>query len=176
MREQGLVHLYYGNGKGKTTAAMGLALRALGQGKQVVIVQFLKNHVTGEIKLFEQMEHVRLFRGKAGNHFTSSMTPEELSKTKEIHEQNFSQALELIEQGRCELLVLDEILDAVAKGLFEEKPLISLLEQRPRTLEVVLTGRKPSERVRAIADYITKMEKERHPFDSGIPAREGIEY
>lgn len=176
MRTQGLIHIYYGTGKGKTTAAMGLSLRALGQGQQVVVVQFLKNHATGEIKLLEQLGHIRLFRGKAGTHFTSAMTGEEWEATRAIHEQNFEQAAQLVQSGQCDLLVLDEILDAMAKGLFEEDCLLSFLEHRPENLEVVLTGRAPSEKLRACADYITKMVSERHPFDREIPAREGIEY
>lgn len=176
MREQGLVHIYCGNGKGKTTAAMGLALRALGQGNQVVIVQFLKKRATGEIKILEQMERIHLFRGKAGDHFTSAMTPEEKKSTKEIHEKNFASAQQLIASGKCDILVLDEILDAVAKDMFEEERLCSFLKHRPSSLEVILTGREASSAVRKYADYITRMEKERHPFDRGISAREGIEY
>ena len=176
MREQGLVHIYYGNGKGKTTAAMGLALRALGQGEAVVIVQFLKKYATGEIQMLQGEARAQVFRGKAGNHFTSAMTEEERKETRKIHEMNFSRAEQLIAEGKCELLILDEVLDAVAKGMFDEGMLVSFLKRRPPFLEVVLTGRAASPAVRETADYITKMEKERHPFDRGIQAREGIEY
>ena len=101
--EQGLLHLYWGDGKGKTTAAMGLALRALGAGKRVVIVQFLKGGNSGEIPLLARLG-AEIYRGKAGQKFVFQMTPEEKAATRELQNQNLAAAM----ARPADLLVLDE--------------------------------------------------------------------
>ena len=101
--EQGLLHLYWGDGKGKTTAAMGLALRALGSGKRVVIVQFLKGGNSGEIPLLAQLG-AEIYRGKAGQKFVFQMTPEEKAATRELQNQNLAAAI----AQPADLLILDE--------------------------------------------------------------------
>lgn len=167
----GLVHLYWGEGKGKTTAAMGLALRALGAGRRVVIVQFLKGGPSGEIPLLEKLG-ARVFRGKAGQKFTFQMDQAEKAETKALQTENLRRALAL----EADLLVLDEACAAWQKELVDRDLLKQAVLDRPQGREAVLTGRNPPDWLWEAADYITEMKCHRHPFEQGIPAREGIEF
>ena len=152
-----MIHVYHGDGKGKTTAAMGLALRMLAAGRRVVVVQFLKDGESGEVRLLAEHFGVPVFAGKASDKFTWSMTSEELAATRE-------------------LLVLDEALDALSKGLVDEALVDRALDMSARGVEVALTGRAPSRKIVEKADYITEMRCEKHPYEQGICAREGVEY
>lgn len=167
----GLVHLYWGEGKGKTTAAMGLALRSLGVGRRVVIVQFLKGRQTGEIPLLEELG-ARVFRGKAGQKFSFQMDEEERAETRALQTENLRRALEC----DADLLVLDEACAAWRKDLVDRELLRRAVLDRPQDREVVLTGRNPPEWMREAADYSTEMKCHRHPFEQGVPAREGVEF
>ena len=175
MKSLGLLHLYYGDGKGKTTAAMGLALRALGSGKRVVIVQFLKGGQSGEIPLLEQLG-ATVYRGKAGQKFVFQMNEEEKAEYGRQVRQHFADTVAAVEKYHAKLLVLDEVLDAVAIGMLSDEELAEFLRNRPEDLEVVMTGRAPTPCTDPLADYITRMEKVRHPFDKGLNARKGVEF
>lgn len=167
----GLVHLYWGEGKGKTTAAMGLALRALGAGRRVVIVQFLKGGPSGEIPLLEKLG-AQVLRGKAGQKFTFQMSEAEKAETKTLQTENLRRALAL----EADLLVLDEACAAWQKDLVDRELLKQAVLERPQGREAVLTGRNPPDWLWEAADYITEMKCHRHPFEQGIPAREGVEF
>ena len=167
----GLVHLYWGEGKGKTTAAMGLALRSLGTGRKVVIVQFLKGRQTGEIPLLERLG-AQVLRGKAGQKFSFQMDEEERAETRALQTENLGRALEC----DADLLVLDEACAAWRKDLVDRELLQRAVLDRPQGREVVLTGRNPPDWMREAADYSTEMKCHRHPFEKGIPAREGVEF
>lgn len=167
----GLVHLYWGEGKGKTTAAMGLALRALGAGRNVVIVQFLKGGPSGEIPLLEKLG-ARVFRGKAGQKFTFQMSGAEKAETKALQTENLRRALAM----EADLLVLDEACAVWQKDLVDRDLLKQAVLERPQGREAVLTGRNPPDWLWEASDYITEMKCHRHPFEQGIPAREGIEF
>jgi len=173
---EGLVHVYYGNGKGKTTAALGLCVRACGCGKKAVIVQFLKSSPTGEVQSLACLDNVTLLRGKGAGLFVSQMTEEQKAETRRIHGENLQKAVEMARRGDCDLLVLDEAMDALQLGVLEEGLVRDLLDNKPRELEVVITGHKPIDWVLEKADYITEMVKIRHPYDRGVPARRGIEF
>lgn len=172
----GLIHVYYGYGKGKTTAALGLALRACGCGKKVVLVQFLKDANTGELKSLCQLPGITVLRGTASAKFARDMTPEELAETKAIQNSNLSEALKLVDNGGCDLLILDEALDAFQLGLLDEKLLLGLVHNKPESLELVITGHKPDALIIEAADYVTEMVKVKHPYDRGIYGRRGIEF
>ena len=172
---RGLVHLYCGDGKGKTTAAMGLVLRFAGHGKTVCVVQFLKNSPSGEIAALERIPGVTVLRGKAGAPFTFAMNEKERRRTREIHDENFRRACRIAEDG-CALLVLDEAVGALRMGLLDRQAVLEFLDHRPENLEIVLTGRGPDAALLERADYITEMKKKKHPFDTGVAAREGVEY
>ena len=177
MPQNGLIHVYYGNGKGKTTAALGLALRAAGYGKNVVIVQFLKGWNCGEHKILQKMSNVTLIRGKTiKNKFVCDMNDEEKQATKELQEKSLKKALDLVDKGQCDLLVLDEAADAQNLGMLDAKSLEEIIYNKPKSLELVVTGRNPDPRLLKQADYATEMIKHKHPFDKGITARKGIEF
>ena len=159
-----MIHVYHGDGKGKTTAAMGLALRMLAAGRRVVVVQFLKDGESGEARLLAEHFGVPVFAGKASDKFTWSMTLEELAATRELHDGNLASALSELEGAQEGLLVLDEALVDRA------------LDMSARGVEVALTGRAPSRKIVEKADYITEMRCEKHPYEQGICAREGVEY
>lgn len=167
----GLVHLYWGAGKGKTTAAMGLALRALGAGRRVAVVQFLKGRDSGEIPLLEGLG-AQVFRGKAGTKFSFQMTGAEKAETRALQTDHLRRALAL----DAELLVLDEACAAWQTDLIDRDLLRAAVLDRPEGREVVLTGREPPEWMREAADYVTEMRCHRHPFEQGVPARRGVEF
>lgn len=173
----GLIHLYYGEGKGKTTAALGLVLRASGCGKQVVIVQFLKDWECGELEPLTQLDGITVLRGKApGGVFLHQMSEEERLETKAIHDYNLKKALDMQSEGRCDLLILDEVIDAYNLGVLDSAIFEGLLNHKPENLELVITGHNPNARLIEQADYVTEMVKRKHPYDSGIKARRGIEF
>jgi cob(I)alamin adenosyltransferase len=177
MSQNGLIHIYYGNGKGKTTAALGLALRAAGCGKRVVIVQFLKDWKSGELGSLVLIPNITVFRGMAsGNGFTRDMTDEQKAETKAIHDDNLKKALELQKDGLCDMLVLDEAIDAYGLGMLDEKLFEGLLDNKPDELELVITGHKSDARLIDRADYATEMVKRKHPYDKGVAARRGVEF
>ena len=142
-----MIHVYHGDGKGKTTAAMGLALRMLAAGRRVVVVQFLKDGESGEVRLLAEHFGVPVFAGKASDKFTWSMTSEELAATRELHDGNLASALAELEGAQEGLLVLDEALDALSKGLVDEALVDRALEMSARGVEVALTGRAPSRKI-----------------------------
>ena len=170
----GLVHLYCGDGKGKTTAAVGLAVRAAGAGKRVLFVQFFKDGSSAEIGILRQLERVRTLHCETAYGLFNYMSDEQKKNAARDYSQLFETALAAA--ADADLLVLDEAVSACRYAVIDELKLAAFLRDRPENLEVVLTGRKPSERLMALADYITEMKKHKHPFDQGVPAREGIEY
>lgn len=169
--DKGLVHLYCGDGKGKTTAAMGLALRALGQGMQVVVVQFLKNGTSGELEPLRNLG-ATVFSGKPGAKFTFQMNAEEKAQATKENNARLAEAL----QQPCDLLILDEICAARNSSMLDEALAKQAVLERPQHREVVLTGRNPEAWMAEAADYITEMQPRRHPYEQGIPARKGIEF
>lgn len=172
----GLIHIYCGDGKGKTTAAMGLAIRCAGTGKKVMIFQFLKGNTSSERRILQEVSDITLLDGYETIKFVKNMTKTEKFETKAYYHKKFIEIINIIKQNKYQMLILDEIIAAVNYGFVEEEKLIEFLQNKPKELEVVLTGRNPSERVCKIADYITEMKKIRHPYDKGIGARNGIEY
>ena len=175
MKNSGLVHLYCGDGKGKTTAAVGLAVRHSGRGGKVVFAQFLKDGTSGECRVLAKLGVTVLAANPVGK-FSFRMTEYEKAETAAAIGRTFDAATGFAVRERATLLVLDEVCAAVNCGFLAEKTLTEFLESRPDSLEVVLTGRDPSENLQVHADYITEMKKRRHPFDEGIAAREGIEF
>lgn len=171
--EQGLIHIYCGDGKGKTTCAFGLALRCAGCGYPVRIVQFLKGGETGEVCAIQQFPNVELLRAKQGTKFTFQMNGEERIQAAREHAALLDRAFEHVEHVR--MLVLDEIMAACSMGMVDEDHLVDLLRHRPSGVEIVMTGRNPSDRLVEMANYVTEMQKIKHPYEQGVKARRGIE-
>ena len=170
MMEQGLLHLYWGDGKGKTTAAMGLALRALGSGKRVVIVQFLKGGQSGEIPLLAQLG-AKIFRGKGGQKFVFQMNEAEKAAARAVQNENLTAAL----AEPADLLILDEAGSAWELDMVDKDLLRRAVLERPAAQECVLTAHKAPQWMLDAADYSTEMKCRRHPYQKGIKARKGIE-
>lgn len=173
--EKGLVQLYTGEGKGKTTAALGQAVRAIGQGLRVYIIQFMKgNEDTGEWQVFRtlsplcRIEHF----GRKGWVALNGDRREDRAEAKK----GFARAAEVIAGGKWDVVILDELVTAVTFGLLGEDDVLSLLDQKPGKTELVLTGHQAGERLVARADLVTEMRALKHPYERGIVARRGIEY
>lgn len=171
----GLIHIYCGDGKGKTTAAVGLAVRCAGRGNKVLLVQFLKSRDSGELYSLAKLQDIEVMRGKESKKFTFQMNEEEKHALLIEHNKMFEQVLEKIKNGGYSLLILDEVIGALNAKVFEMPKLIEFLRHKPENLEVVLTGRNPAPELVEIADYVSEMRKVKHPMDKGIMAREGIE-
>ncbi len=174
MREKGLIHIYCGDGKGKTTAALGLAVRAAGRGKRVLISRFLKTEDSGEVQVLRSIPGITVEPCTKTFGFLFRMTPEQKEEAAVYFQEQFDRAAEAAKD--YDLLILDEIMASVNGGVVREESLLQFLKHKPEKLEVVLTGRNPSEDVMAEADYISEIQAVRHPYEKGIGAREGIEY
>jgi len=172
---EGLIHIYTGTGKGKTTAAAGLSIRFAGSGGKVLFTQFLKNDNSSELAVLKQTGNIVFLPSNAYFGFTRSMTPEVKENASRHYNNYFTKILGEVFSNNYGLLVLDEIIAADNAGLVEHNKLIDFLKNKPDNLEVVLTGRNPSEDLKDMADYISDIVKVKHPFDKGISARTGIE-
>lgn len=165
-----MLHLYWGNGKGKTTAAMGLALRALGHGRRVVIVQFLKDGTSGEIAPLRAAGATVYACPNAK--FTWLMDEADKAAAREASARALGRAL----AEPFDLLVLDEACAALKSGILDEALLRRAVAFAKNGREVVLTGRDPAPWLQDAADYSTEMRAHRHPYADGVAAREGVEY
>ena len=167
-----MIHIYTGDGKGKTTAACGLALRAAGCGKNVLVVQFLKDGTSGEICAFENFKNITVMSSKTKG-FLWEMTDAEKKETKELHEKLFGTAVEWAKD--FDVVIFDEILGAISAGMIDEMAVFEFLKTNSEP-EIVLTGRGASEELIALADYVSEIKCVKHPMEKGTPARQGIEY
>ena len=168
-----MIHIYTGDGKGKTTAGMGLCLRAAGAGKKVLINQFLKDGHSSERRILEEVPNIDLVPGPDHMKFTSAMTEEEkqaLTATYRV----FLKTVERHVQG-FDVIFFDEILYAIGKKFVSEQQVLDLVLAFPEK-EWILTGRYDGGALWDAADYISVIKKERHPFDRGVAARKGVEY
>jgi cob(I)alamin adenosyltransferase len=172
--EQGLIQVYTGDGKGKTTAAIGLAVRALGHGMRVLLVRFLKpeDPRSGEIVFLEGTPGLEVLSSGIGIIGGKA----ERDSVKQSVRQTFALAREKVSGGGFDLAVFDEINNAIHRGYLPISDVLSLLDAAPAGIELVLTGRNAPEQVLTRAHLVTRMEMVKHPFKQGIAAREGIEY
>lgn len=175
--EKGLVQIYCGNGKGKTTAAIGLGIRAIGRDLKVIMIQFLKHSDTGECKTLKGLEpDFKVFHFEKPRGFTWSLTPEEREEKKIEIKNAMNFARKVLETGECDILILDEILGAIQGGFIVEDEICNMIDNKPDTVELVLTGRVLPDSIAEKAGYISKIEAVKHPMTEGISAREGIEH
>ncbi len=173
---RGLVHIYTGEGKGKTTAAIGLSVRAAGQNVKVLFIQFFKEEKvsSGEKEALRKLG-IDLVRSDVRHPiFTRGKTDLEAVLSSVVG--TYEAAKEKVMEGGYGLLVFDEIMSAVNGGWIKADELIAFLDKRPESLEVVLTGRNAPVELQQYADYVTEMLKIKHPFDNGVQARKGIEF
>lgn len=168
----GLLHVYCGDGKGKTSAAMGLALRAAGSGLRVHLVQFLKSGNSGELHALAAVPGVTVFGDKTEMKFTFQMDASEKENTTALH----NAALQAALAQPCDVLILDEVTSAYNLGMVDADVIQQLVCHRPAGMELVLTGRDPAQFMLDAADYVTEMTCRKHPYDKGVAARQGIEF
>ena len=171
----GLVHIYCGEGKGKTTCSVGLTVRAAGYGLRVLFMQFLKSGDSSELKVLRSLDNVEVVGMKPVKKFSFQMTEEEKEETRISNAEQFADVVKRLETEHFDMLVLDETLGAIEAGLLDEDVIAGFLQSRPEQLEVVMTGRYTSDRLVELADYVSRIDKVKHPFDKGIGARAGIE-
>jgi len=172
--ERGYIQVYTGNGKGKTTAALGLALRAVGHGLKVLIIQFMKGNTNyGEMESSRKLAPNLLIRRMGQKTFISKghVDPIDIERARE----GFALAQKAIEEKTCDVLILDEINLAVDYGLIPLDDLIRLIDSKPEFMELILTGRNARPEILERADLVTEMVERKHYYDKGVPARKGIE-
>ena len=177
MEIDGMIHVYTGDGKGKTTAALGLAMRAHGSGLSVLLVQFLKSAYTGEIESIKRLgDGIELMRGKSADKFIFQMSEEEKAACMKETCELFHEAINSIAKKEVDVLVLDEVFAAINTGMLNADEALSFLRAKPKELEVVMTGRDAGDAFTEAADYVMDIKSVKHPFDKGIPARKGVEF
>ena len=172
----GLIHIYCGDGKGKTTAAIGAAIRAAGRGFRVLVLRLLKTDDSGEVNALQNIPEIHVLPCVRSFGFSWNMTPEQKEKAAVYYSEQMEKAWKMALDQEIDMLVLDEAVGACTLGFIEEERLLELIGSKPEKLEVILTGRNPSETLLAAADYVTEMVMRAHPYTRGIPARKGIEY
>lgn len=171
------LHLYTGDGKGKTTAAMGLALRALGHGQRVLVVQFMKDGRSGELKSLALLLGAQVYPGKPVVGFTFTMTPDELEQAKAEQTRQALDVAALIERTKPQTVILDELGQAVVSGLVEEAAARRLLAAAVSCAETVTTGYSAPQWLHDMSDYVSVISAEKHPYTTeGLQAREGVEW
>lgn len=172
----GCVHIYCGDGKGKTTASIGLAVRAAGCGYRVLIARFLKTDNSGEVAGLSSVPGIEVVPCKRSFGFFSQMTEEQKREAAIYYSGLLENVVKRAVEEEYDMLVMDEIMAVCNYGLVEEARVRAFLQNRPAGMEVVLTGRDPSEKLVRLADYVSEIRKIKHPFDEGVTARKGIEY
>ena len=169
----GLIHLYCGDGKGKTTTSIGLTVRAAGSGMKVAFVQFMKGGETSELGMLKLLPNVSVFRSNEDFGFFSTMSEEDKKRLTEKHNTLLDEAIQYIQTEG--MLVLDEVTHALNFQLIDSEKFQKFLRNKPKQVELVMTGRNPKDYLIAAADYVSEIRKIKHPFDNGIAARKGIE-
>lgn len=174
-RSTGLIHIYCGDGKGKTTTGMGLCTRAAGYGYRVLIYQFMKDNSTSERNVLKLSENITIVDGLPQEKFSFQMTPEEKAQRKAYYEEQFRAVTRKAAGENYDILFMDETIYTIRAGLLSEELVLDFLKSKPQRLEVILTGQGPSQALIDAADYVSEIRKIKHPFDQGIGARRGIE-
>lgn len=170
------VHLYFGDGKGKTTAALGLGLRAWGRGQRVLLAQFLKGFDSGEILALEHLgENFCILQDEPVKKFVSGMSEGEKVAAARVQHRMFARAAQAGAEGRYDMFLFDELVDAIGLGMVPFDEVRDFIRENVGRSEIVITGHRPQPELLALCDYVTEMKKLRHPYDRGVSARIGVE-
>ena len=169
-----MIHLYHGDGKGKTTAAVGAAVRAAGSGTRALFVQFLKDGSSSEIGVLSSIQGIRVTLPGLFFGWTKNLTAEQKDQLRECYT-SLTREIAASASGYG-MIVFDEAVSVYRHGLFDKAEFLAFLESEKDSREIILTGRDPAPELAELADYITQMKKEKHPFDRGAPARRGVEF
>lgn len=174
---RGYVQVYTGNGKGKTTAAIGQGVRAVGNKYTVYMIQFLKGGKTGELESIKSLHpYFQIFRFEKSRGFFWNLNDDEKRELKEEIQKGYEFALEALKGNKCDLLILDEIMGAISNNLVTEEQVLALIDSKPENTELIMTGRNVPESIIERANLVTEMRDIKHYFSEGVPARKGIEY
>lgn len=171
-----MIHVYFGDGKGKTTAAVGLAARAAGSRMKVLFVQFLKTEFSGERHVLSHTENVSLTFCPIELKFTFEMDEKEKQQASKVFKGIFDSSVTTALTERYDMVVLDEIFDIINHDMVCEAEVYEFITNAPKSMEIVMTGHNPPERFIEVADYVTEFKKIKHPYDKGITGRIGIEF
>lgn len=171
-----MIHIYYGDGKGKTTASVGLAARAAGSNMKVLFVQFLKTEFSGERHVLSHTENITVTFCPIELKFTFDMDEKEKLQASKLFKGIFERSVTTALTERYDMVVLDEIFDAINYDMISEADVYEFIANAPSSMEIVMTGHNPSERFIEAADYVTEFKKIKHPFDRGITGRKGVEF
>lgn len=171
--KKGYIHVYTGPGKGKTTAALGLGIRATGAGLKVHMVQFMKGRRYSEIDTIEKIKNFTITQ-HGRDEFVSKENPELIDI--DLAQKGFKYSKEIINNGKYDMIILDEINVAVDYNLISLEDILKLLEEKPEKLELILTGRYAHPEIVRNADLVTEMLEIKHPYQQGIAARKGIDF
>ena len=173
----GLIHIYTGDGKGKTTAAIGLSIRAAGCNKRVLFSQMLKSGRTGEMAILNDMEQIKVIRPEAKvKGFVWELDEAEKAIMCECIEEALAFIEKEIAMGQWDLVVMDEILGCIHNRFISVDRILNILKSKPDHVELALTGRNAPEALIEAADYVSEIMAVKHPYQKGIGARRGIEY
>ena len=176
--KKGLVQLFVGDGKGKTSLAVGSAIRAVGSGFKVLFFQFLKNGDSGEVSVLKSIPEIDFMENPISNTFVFSGDTKKANVYKDMYSPIIDKIARKTADGSYDMVILDEGVDAYNLGIFPNLP--ELMKSKNEGTELILTGHEYKgisiEALRDAADYITYLKKEKHPFDNGVYARKGIEF
>jgi cob(I)alamin adenosyltransferase len=173
--KKGLIQIYTGSGKGKTTAALGIALRAVGHGMKVLVIQFMKgNMVYGELESAKKLSPHLTIKQMGRETFVSKTNPDPIDIT--LAQKGFSLAKKVIEEEKYDIVVLDEINVAIDYGLIPLSDVLQLIKSKPETVELILTGRNANSEIMGKADLVTEMVERKHYYYKRVKARKGIEF
>ena len=171
--EKGYIHVYTGNGKGKTTSAIGLGIRAAGAGLKVHMLQFMKGRRYSELNTLDKIKNFT-YSQHGRDEFVNKKNPEKIDI--DLAQEGFKQVKKLIKSNKYDMIILDEINVAVDFNLIALDDVLKLIKEKPEKLEIVLTGRYANPKIIKIADYVTEMLEINHPYQKGVQARKGFDF
>ncbi len=171
--EKGYIHVYTGNGKGKTTSAIGLGIRAAGAGLKVHMLQFMKGRRYSELNTLDNLKNFT-YSQHGRDEFVNKKNPEKIDI--DMAQEGFKHAKKLIKSNKYDMIILDEINVAVDFNLIALEDVLKLIKEKPEKLELVLTGRYANPKIIKIADYVTEMLEIKHPYQKGVQARKGFDF
>lgn len=177
--EKGLVQLYYGDGKGKTSAAVGSAVRAAGCGMKVLFYQFLKQPISGEVSVLKTIENIKYVDNTVASPFLFNLSPQQQEYYRALYTKEVRKIKEELFSAKYDMVILDEAVDAFNLDILKPEDLFDMMENKPETTELIITGHEyPGISIEEIvkrADYVSCIKKIKHPFDHGQTLRKGIE-
>lgn len=174
---EGFVQIYTGNGKGKTTAAIGQGIRAYGNGLKVIMVQFLKSGKTGELNTIDELgENFEIFRFEKKRGFVWTLTEEEKLEVKKEVKVAYDFILDVIENCKCDMLIIDEIMGVLKNEFLSVEDVLNFIRKKPKNMELIMTGRNVPEEIVDKANLVTDMKEIKHYYKEGVPARKGVEF